>query len=83
MKFTYLLAAAVYVSCSITTYAHEGENKSVVGDEMSDAVTTASIPKTKDNSCQAEAPTAMSPARKFDILSSIGPKTTSASEATP
>jgi hypothetical protein len=67
----------------IPALAHDSERAHVVGDEMSDAMPTSSIAKNAGGSCDAERPASMSTARGFDILSAIGPKTGSASEATP
>jgi hypothetical protein len=55
----------------------------VVGDEMSDAMTTSSVSRPTAKSCSATTPASMYPARGFDILSAIAPKQTSAEEATP
>jgi hypothetical protein len=83
--YSKLLAAIIAISFAgtIPAMAHDSERSQIAGDEMSDAMPTSSFSKASGSSCAAEKTTAMNAARGFDILSAIGPKTSSASEATP
>ncbi len=82
LKFLVSVVGFFYLG-AVPVNAHDSERTRVPGDEMSDAIATSSISKMPSGSCMAERPTAMTTARGFNILSAIGPKATSASEATP